>query len=317
MNSTLPKHEKVIALGDIHGDLKLAKTFFIKANLIDNNGNWIADPPNTIVVQVGDQIDSCRHKPCDIDKEPILQENSDDVGVILFFEEMNKIAKKFGGRVISLIGNHELMNTLSHFKYVSYNNLNNFNYKNYIGEKGRIDAFKPGGPIAKLLSKRPAAVIIGATLFVHAGILPEHLINLSGSSPEEKINSFNKKVKIYFEGKDESIIDELNHEESPFWTRLYGNKITSKNENKICGTLNDALDQLNVKKMVIGHTPQKTNGGLNSICNDNLFRIDGGFSTGFFCVNNNHDYINQFNYKKIEYLEIIDDKYFNLVSLLR
>lgn len=61
--TTLPAVKRIIAIGDIHGDYNLAVRSLRLANLIDEDLNWIADPPNTIVVQVGDQIDSCRRIP--------------------------------------------------------------------------------------------------------------------------------------------------------------------------------------------------------------------------------------------------------------
>ena len=50
----LPK-ERIIVIGDYADYNK--QTNFIKLKLIDNNNNWIAEPKNTIVVQLGDILD--------------------------------------------------------------------------------------------------------------------------------------------------------------------------------------------------------------------------------------------------------------------
>ena len=97
--------------------------------MIDDEYNWIASPPNTIVIQVGDQVDSCRPIPgvmdCHNKREP--GDKSDDMNVMTFFDEMHKKAIKHGGAVYSLLGNHELMNSQGNFDYVSYDNYRNFN----------------------------------------------------------------------------------------------------------------------------------------------------------------------------------------------
>ena len=54
----LPAAERIIAIGDLHGDLDLSIRILKLAKLIDNDFNWIGG--NTIVVQIGDQLDSCR-----------------------------------------------------------------------------------------------------------------------------------------------------------------------------------------------------------------------------------------------------------------
>ena len=81
----VPKTERIIAIGDIHGDIKMAKKIFFKCKLINEKLEWIAEPKNTIVVQVGDQIDSCRKNPyqqCHIKYD---NDNGRDMEVLKFF----------------------------------------------------------------------------------------------------------------------------------------------------------------------------------------------------------------------------------------
>src|SRR5207248_3296699 len=108
----------------IHGDLNLAIKSFKLAKLIDDYGNWIADPPNTVVVQVGDQIDSCRYVPgvneCHREIKP--GDVAEDMKVLDWFDRMHEVAARSGGAVYSLLGNHELMNAEGDFRYVSHAN---------------------------------------------------------------------------------------------------------------------------------------------------------------------------------------------------
>jgi hypothetical protein len=158
-------HEKnrIVIIGDIHGDIRRFKDILIDAKVINKNIEWIAEPKNTIVVQMGDQVDS-------INRDPSLEEWEvlPDVEMIYFTNLLHKIALSKGGRVISLIGNHEMMNSIGNFSYVSSKSLNNDDSK-------RHDLFKPSGALSAILSQRPIVVKIGRLLFCHAGLTTEHL----------------------------------------------------------------------------------------------------------------------------------------------
>ena len=56
--SILPKTDRIIVIGDLHGDLQITFKTLEIAKVIDTQHKWIGG--NTIVVQVGDQIDRCR-----------------------------------------------------------------------------------------------------------------------------------------------------------------------------------------------------------------------------------------------------------------
>ena len=72
---------------------------FRLANLIDSSENWTGG--STTVVQVGD----------------VLDWGGDEIK-ILYFLERQRQADKTGGKVITVNGNHEIMNVESDFRYV-------------------------------------------------------------------------------------------------------------------------------------------------------------------------------------------------------
>lgn len=329
----LPVAKRIIAIGDIHGDYNLAVRSFKLANLIDDNFEWIANPPETIVVQVGDQIDSCRPIPGlnDCKNNPTEGDINADLKVMKFFNYIDKKARERGGMVISLLGNHELMNAEGNFTYVSYKNLHHFHYfdengKIYQGEEGRKDAFKRGGPIAKMMGcTRNSLVVIGSNLFVHAGIIPDlaaaiesiQYLNLTGVEQLEYINSTIRKWLI---GK---ILDKraLNTKKllinniklSPFWTRIYGSIPVKTNiDTAECDTyVKKILHMFKLGQIIVGHTPQlyAKGEGINGTCADNganrLFRVDGGFANAFRIFDNNN---------VVQVLEILDDKIYNILT---
>ena len=289
------RKSRIVAIGDLHGDLKLAKDCLKLAKCIDDNDNWIGN--DTYIVQVGDQVDSCRpvFKKCN---DETVSDEPNDIELLVYFTELDKKAIKYNGRVISLLGNHELMNVLGDMRYVSSKSSKNDKFKD---ENDRIEQFKPGNSWAKYLGcTRISSVIIGDFIFVHAGFIPKFM-------KDAKINNRNDLIKL------NSIIrkwllgvidDDLNDKQyiktivngnpsSMFWDRILGalpQNLKMFDEHGVCKTyLKDALDIFGVKSMVIGHTPQfhPNKLGIQMTCQNNkypmhgLYRIDFGGSYAF------------------------------------
>lgn len=328
----LPPVKRIIAIGDIHGDLNLAIRSFKLAKLVDDDLNWIAAPPDTVVVQVGDQIDSCRFVPgiYDCHQKKYSDDKQEDILVLNFFDEMHIKASKVGGAVYSLLGNHELMNAQGIFDYVSYENFENFKYKSedgriYQGPQGRKDVFSPGGVISKKLAcNRLSVLIIGSTMFVHAGVLPVlarrlDYMNLDNKTKLKYLNAVIRKwllKKLSDLGDTENKKMFLNETEiSPFWTRIYGSipKNVPLNSSKCFNSVRKTLEVFNIGHLVVGHTPQiaAENDWINGTCyekdkDNKLYRIDGGFSRAFEVILGKRNVI--------QVLEILDDKIFNIIT---
>ena len=127
--SVLPPVDRIIVIGDIHGDMEMTRELLKVAKVINDNDDWIGG--NTVVVQVGDQIDRCRptiDSQCDTHGTTKLDENS-DWKILQYFTDLHKKARDVGGAVYSLMGNHELMNVNGDFRYVSYKGIEDFKYE--------------------------------------------------------------------------------------------------------------------------------------------------------------------------------------------
>jgi hypothetical protein len=123
----LPAVDRIIVIGDIHGDWEMTQELLKIGKVINDAGEWIGC--NTVVVQVGDQIDRCRptiNSQCNTPGATNPDENS-DWKILQYFTELHKLASKDGGAVYSLLGNHELMNVNGDFRYVSYKGIEEFN----------------------------------------------------------------------------------------------------------------------------------------------------------------------------------------------
>ncbi len=260
-----------LIIGDIHGDIKRFKNILIDANIINNNIEWIAEPPNTIVIQMGDQIDSLNRAE-DNDWEVI-----EDIEMLKFTDLLDKIAKIKGGTVISLIGNHEFMNILGNYSYVSDKSIAN-------NEKRRRELFKPNGQLSIILSKRPIIVKIGGLLFCHAGLKISHLFLL---------NKYKKKVSYLNElWSSYALTNKLSNSED---AEIFGKIILE--DDGILWTRNlDTVDELNImlnslscSYMFVGHNVVD---GIKFI-NNNLWYTDTGISRAF--GNKSYEYIDIIN----------------------
>ena len=157
--SRLPAVNRIIVIGDLHGDWDATIESLKVAKLIDINNNWVGK--DTVVVQLGDQIDRCRILPCN-NPTSTKDDEASDIKILLFFTNLHKQAQKVGGAVYSVIGNHELMNVIGDMRYVSYENIKEFDnmYDNKSGMESRIEAFKPGNPLANFLACTRKMVLI-------------------------------------------------------------------------------------------------------------------------------------------------------------
>lgn len=328
----LPKKERIIAIGDLHGDFELTLKALKLAKVIDNNNKWIGG--GTYVVQVGDQLDSCRpiNKRCDDPTNENLSSYSgdtpEDIKIMEFLNDLNEQAIKDKGAVISLLGNHEIMNVEGKMHHVSYQDIVKF--KNYTKDstnnknlsfdtpmEARIHAFKPGNEYAKLLAcSRLPAVIIGSFIFVHAGFINSFMdrLNITKKDDLYKISVALKKWLLGLIDKN-NVIDIINAPpHSMFWHRVIGSIPPNMNNNdKRCQEhIDKVLEIFDASSMIIGHTPQFAhNNGINSTCDGKVWRIDFGGSFGFDKFDNDghtHDL------RDVQVLEIIGDGQINILK---
>jgi len=306
--SVLPPVERIIVIGDLHGDWEMTIKSLKIAKVINDKLNWIGK--ETVVVQVGDQIDRCRFSgiSCAL-PEATKYDEASDMKILNYFTTLHEQAQKVGGAVYSIIGNHELMNVNGDMRYVSYQNLKDFdNYKKPDGTiikdglTARTWAFSPGNPIANFLGcTRQLSLIIGSNLFVHAGVLPkvaqkygvEDMNQIMSLFLWDKLNNYDAK----------ELLDSADY--SPLWNRVFGNKM--KNENQ-CNTLLNPLKEIyKVDRIFIGHTPQ-TDSGITNTCQGRIWLTDYGASKAFdqfdsFYVNSEK----RSEVREAQVLEILND----------
>lgn len=252
----LPASARVVAIGDIHGDLRALRAAMRLAGAIDSDDRWIGK--DLTVVQTGDQVDRG-----DQDRE-----------VLDVLEKLEGDAKAAGGALHVLNGNHELMNAGFDFRYVtgpSFKSFADFSSRAPASaerlpdaERGRAAAFAPGAPYAQKLARHLTVALVGDSLFAHGGVLPAHV--------DYGLSRINDDAAAFLAGRRE-LSRALANDDSPVWTRAYGGPSV---EDDACQALGRVLKEVGAKRLIVGHTVQKE--GINGACGDRVFRIDVGLS---------------------------------------
>ncbi len=330
--TVLSKAHRVVAIGDIHGDYDLCIKMLKLAKVIDDDLNWIGG--DTIIVQVGDQIDRCRptpHSSCET-KNGTLDDEHSDIKILILMIELDKKAQKAfpPGKVISLLGNHELMNVQGFMNYVSHKGINEFN--NYSdphnpdmefdnGLHARKHAFSPGNQYATLLGcTRIGSVIIGSNLFVHAGII-EHFLTETNINSRDDLKELNTNIQKWLLGVIErDKIDNVvgGSDTSMFWNRILGSlpKNVSMKDPRCYKNIAKVLKILKIKSMIIGHTPQsfKSDDFMNATCGGKVWRIDNGSSKAFHGFDEKYQKTGIVDKnRQPQVLEILNDNEYNVI----
>lgn len=259
----MPQTARIFAIGDLHGDYTTFMILLTKAGIVDKNGNWIGK--NTILVQIGDVLDS----------KVRVMDGKDDGGEIKIFKklfDLHNQSHNHGGKVVFIVGNHEMMNLTGDLSYASDKGNSEFG-----GPSGRKKFFSPGSQFCSELSKFAYGIAkIGNTLFVHGSVLPSIAKKYPIPVINELLHRFLRGEKELMFNKDFKTIFLDNN--GICWARTYSL------EKPRCQALYDVLKTYNSNQMVVGHSVQEE--GINSKCQNKIWRIDTGMSKSFGKDNN-------------------------------
>src|SRR5215470_7066021 len=179
--------QRIVAIGDIHGDLDAFVGILQRAHLIDPSKRWSGG--KSTLVQTGDFLD----------RGPKARDVMD------LLMSLPKEAQRQGGRVVVLMGNHEAMNIFGDLRYVSNEDYDSFaddradtrNRKTDpsrpTGFTERCEALGPDGKYGKWLRSLPAIARIDDSIFLHGGIVPD----LAAHSIEQLNDEIAAEVKTF------------------------------------------------------------------------------------------------------------------------
>jgi len=255
--------ERIVALGDLHGDYRGYLQALNSAELIDPQGNWTGGA--THFVQIGD----------------IPDRGPDSALIIRHLRQLEQQASAAGGYVHALIGNHELMNITGQLHYVhpgEYEALRSEQAESlrqaYRRELRRESAPAPirslydlasrsrdrtqevplgfvehrqhwqvSGEFGRWVASHNTVIRLNNLLFVHAGISPRYL----GWS----IRQINDQVRDELRGDSLPSDAVLEDYLGPLWYRGL-----STDDEAVAPAFVDALlEAYRVDHVVVGHTP--------------------------------------------------------------
>lgn len=221
--------EPILVLGDVHGEYDRMINTLREHNVIDAENKWNFGKGH--LVYVGDVFD-----------------RGDKVTEILWFiYRLEQEAKKAGGNLHFVFGNHELMILNNDNRYI------NDKYKSLCKPLGLEYAslFHSNSVLGEWLRTRNSIVQINDFLFVHGGI-SEDLLG-KGHNVEAVNNTTRQYLIGGLNANNIEVCNEVFSSTGPFWYRGYF--MESKKYDKIDKEgVDRILKNLNVKTIVVGHT---------------------------------------------------------------
>jgi hypothetical protein len=252
--------QRVVSVGDLHGDLKQAKLVLKLARVVDDKGEWAGG--KTILVQTGDTVDR----------------GADTIEIVEWLNGLVSQATAAGGQAIILNGNHEIKNVAgdhSDVGDVERNNPTRYSQVLDAYDPNPQPAPSPKGRLSRIIYQHDGVAQVGTSVFAHGGILSQFAKRgIKGINSDIRSLFHTYAVDTRTNKRDLSEYDVFGMD-GPFYTRMYAND----KEKKACPELDKALGMFGAKRMVLGHTIQKDNGyRVNSRCSKHVILQDVAIS---------------------------------------
>jgi hypothetical protein len=260
--------ERVVAVGDVHGAYDHLVAILRAARLINARDQWSGG--RAILVQTGD----------------VLDRGPDSRKVLDLLRRLERESTRAGGRVYSLLGNHEVMRMVWDWRYVSAGELDAFRIPDSADLRERAfaivsteaarqareaerphdeaafreqflkavplgyiemrQAFSPTGEYGKWLREHPAVVKINGIVFVHGGISVE----TAGLGCDAINEAVRRDLAVVNPTADQVLAMLSSSETGPLWYR----GLAEEPDPAFAPQVTKILEGLGARAMVIGHT---------------------------------------------------------------
>ena len=272
---------RVVAIGDIHGDIRALRTALQAAGATDARGAWIGGA--LTVVQLGD----------------LIGRSDDEREVLDFIFEIQRRAAERGGAVHALVGNHEVMagrvdnqavgpNPFPAWESVSGLRRDDPRLRHLpSSQRARGAALMPGGPYARRLAEFPTVIKIGHTVFAHGGITPRWA--------KYGTDRINREVREWLMGRTPEPQSSLGVDDGDrvMWTRQFSQTVAAPD----CLDLEESLRILDAQRMIVAHTVHER---ITSRCDGRVWSVDVGMSRAYG--------------GRVQVLEIVDDRIVRVIE---
>jgi len=257
--------DRIVAIGDLHGDYGQYLKVMQSAGLIDKKSKWSGG--KTHLVQTGD----------------ITDRGDDSRKIIDHLVKLRKQAKKKGGYIHLLIGNHETMNVIGDLRYVTKGEFAAFRSRNSARlqdmqwqrqvewmsvndptfEQIDLDAYRleweqrvplgwvehrmawaMNGEYGKWVKGNRMVIQVNDTLFLHGGISSKYC--------KFSLQAMTQQAMAAMENHDPSATTIIDDPLGPVW---YRGNATEDETDVYSQTLDNILKRYGAKRIVVGHTP--------------------------------------------------------------
>ena len=207
----------------------------------------------------------------------VLDRGDDEQAILDRLFALKAEAEKAGGAFHLLNGNHELMNAMGDFRYVTPGGFRDFEDAPDLamgspalsrfpsGHRARAAAFLPGGAYAKRFAAQPVVVQVGDTVFAHGGVTPKYAAD---------VDRINREVAAWLLGGPAAGAKVVMQPDSPVWSRHF----SDDPDDADCAMLAKTLGTMKAKRMVVGHTVQRA---IKPACDERVWRIDVGMAAHY------------------------------------
>ncbi|KAJ3002484.1 hypothetical protein HKX48_002306, partial [Thoreauomyces humboldtii] len=203
---------RIVAIGDLHGDYANALTTFRIAGLVDGDGKWVGG--DATFVQTGDVVDR----------------GPDTIRLYRWLQDLADEARDQGGEVVTVLGNHEVMNMANDLRYVTPEDTASFG-----GPEKRAQAWSRDGWLGQYVRTWNVTVQIEGTVFLHGGLHPKW-----AALGLDTLNDAASRA-LHSADPDDLAVLPLFHGDGPLWYRGYA----QDDEAVVCPLLKEALGFLN------------------------------------------------------------------------
>lgn len=247
--AVFPAPKKILALSDIHGRFDTLLSLLKAQKVIDDQLRWTFGRGHLVIV--GD----------------VMDRGSNVTEALWFLRALEGAARKQGGWVHVVLGNHEAMVASGDLRYL------NPKYAGTLeGLPSQPELLGPDSELGRWLRSRPILLKLGNILFVHGGISPDFLAQ--GWS----LNQINTRFRVAWglpahmaEGDAALLLGP----KGPIWYR--GLLPPGGSPSSTDAEITQALVHFRVETMVVGHT---TLDHVTAFHGGKVFGIDAGILRG-------------------------------------
>jgi hypothetical protein len=222
-----PEPSRIVAIGDLHGDLRAFGAIARECGLVNERGSWCGG--DTHLVLMGDLMGGAKSRL-----------------LLRAVMRLEREARRAGGRVHALLGNHDLQPVAGRFELLTPSERRQYRKSDFRGE----------GPYAAWLRGRPTILKIGATVFVHAG-LDRWALDTDPAEVNAQVRAWIAHHQGTGPKPPKATRWAIDDERGPLWTRVFKARRRKPKHAPSRKTIREILERLGAERIVLGHSPTR------------------------------------------------------------